>query len=108
LFPQRGPHKASFNLLWQNEDRERIKRKKSMSIFLPISCIVAVLLTTDFAQAQTPNVANMTPQEAARINEAVRQADPQTRTQFGTVEKALQDAGHPSAKLLEMTRPKTP
>ena len=47
---------------------------------------------------------NMSAQDAARLNEAVRN-DPQARQALDQAERKLIDAGHRSGQLLEKTRP---
>ena len=47
---------------------------------------------------------NMSAQDAARLNEAVRN-DPQARQALDQAERKLNEAGHRSGQLLEKTRP---
>lgn len=74
----------------------------------PFWIAVALLIATPaLAQNQqgTPNLRNLSPQDAARLNAAVSQSDDATRKQFQQVEQQLRDANHPSARMLEATRP---
>jgi hypothetical protein len=68
--------------------------------------ISALAISTHMASAQSgmPDFNKMTPQEAARMNEAVRNADPQTQKSFGEFEKALKDSGHPAGAMLDATK----
>jgi hypothetical protein len=47
---------------------------------------------------------NMSAQDAARLNQAVRN-DPQARQALDQAERKLNEAGHHSGQLLEKTRP---
>lgn len=74
----------------------------------PFWIAVALLIVTP-ALAQSPqgapNLQKLSPQDAARVNAAVSQSDEATRKQFQQVEQQLRDANHPSARMLEATRP---
>ncbi len=75
----------------------------------PLWIAVALLISAP-ALAQSPqgapNLRNLSPQDAARLNAAVSQSDETTRKQFQQVEQQLRDANHPSARMLEATRPR--
>jgi hypothetical protein len=73
--------------------------------------LLPLLVSPAPAQAQDRNAfqggaafSNMSAQDAARLNEAVRN-DPQARQALDQAERKLNDAGHRSGQLLEKTRP---
>jgi hypothetical protein len=77
-----------------------------------LACALAFTLIALPAAAQTRPSAqnpgayfqNMSPADAARLNQAA-QNDPHARQALDQVEKKLSEAGHPSGKMLEKTRP---
>lgn len=79
-----------------------------MSKIVPFIALLALLAPTAAAFAQSsgaPNFQNLSPQDAAKINHAMQNSDDATKRQLGEVEQRLKDANHPSAKMLEVTRP---
>lgn len=81
---------------------------RSFPLWIAVALIISVpALAQNAGQPQqgAPNFQTMTPQDAARLNAALSRSDDATRKQFGEVEQRLRDANHPSAKMLEVTRP---
>ncbi len=71
----------------------------------PLWIAVALLVAVPALAQNAPNYQTMTPQDAARLNAAASRADDNTRNQLKQVEDQLRAANHPSAKMLEATRP---
>lgn len=81
---------------------------RSFPLWIAVALIISVpALAQNAGQPQqgAPNFQTMTPQDAARLNATLSRADDATKKQFGEVEQRLRDANHPSAKMLEATRP---
>jgi hypothetical protein len=82
-------------------------RSHFMRLTFALSALM-ISTTLVYAQGSPPDFNKMSPQDAARLNEAVRQADPQTQKNFGELEKALKDTGHPAGAMLEATKTTQP
>jgi hypothetical protein len=88
-------------------DRRHIM-DRSFPLWIAVALIISMPALAQNAgqpQQRAPNFQTMTPQDAARLNAAVSGSDDATKKQFGDVEQRLREANHPSAKMMEATRP---
>lgn len=79
---------------------------RTFPFWIAVALLIAAPALAQSPQSGTPDLRNLSPQDAARLNAAVSQSDDATRKQFQQVEQQLRDANHPSARMLEATRAK--
>lgn len=78
---------------------------RTFPFWIAVALLIAAPALAQSQQGGAPDLRNLSPQDAARLNAAVSQSDDATRKQFQQVEQQLRDANHPSARMLEATRP---